>query len=63
MKILAALRQEETKLENQLGKIRAAITCLNGNGAHHKLSAAVRRNMSRAQKLRWKSSPKKQAAR
>jgi hypothetical protein len=58
MNIVHALRQEATKLEQRLDRIRAAITALNGRGPGHKrggykLSAATRRKMSIATKKRW----------
>jgi hypothetical protein len=59
MQIIKALKQEATKLEERLGRIRAAITALNGRGPGqgrrrgYKLSAATRRKMSIASKKRW----------
>jgi hypothetical protein len=58
MQILQALKKETTKLEQQLTRVRAAITALNGAStgrAGHKYvrSAAARRKMSLAQPKRW----------
>jgi len=58
MNIVQALRQEAKKLEQQLDRVRAAITALNGRGpgrkrGGYKLSAATRRKMSIATKKRW----------
>jgi hypothetical protein len=58
MEILKALKVEATKLEQQLDRVRAAITALNGEGSGrkrggYKLSAATRRKMSIATKKRW----------
>jgi hypothetical protein len=64
MEILAALKQEEARLEKQLAGIRGAIAALNGgqgsagvskNRGREKrtLSAAARAKISRAAKLRW----------
>ena len=65
MDILAALRQEEGKLQRQLKGIQTAIAALNGhlsrvtivtpNGATRKrtMSAAARAKISKATKARW----------
>jgi len=53
MQILKALKREATKLEQRLDRVQAAITALNGTGRQHKLSAAIRRKMSLAQRKRW----------
>ena len=64
MDILAALRQEEGKLQHQLNGIRVAISALNGshsgsvaapNGLTRKrtMSAAARARISKATKSRW----------
>ena len=68
MDILAALRQEEGKLQHQLKGIQGAIAALNGshsgssrattttpNGATRKrtMSAAARARISKATKARW----------
>jgi hypothetical protein len=65
MDILAALRQEEGKLQHQLKGIQGAIAALNGshsratvvtpNGATRKrtMSAAARARISKATKKRW----------
>jgi hypothetical protein len=68
MDILAALRQEEVKLQRQLKGIQGAILALNGshlppsraqlvnhNGVSRKrtMSAAVRAKISKASKERW----------
>lgn len=65
MDILAALRQEEGKLQHQLKGIQGAIAVLNGvhsrativtpNGATRKrtMSAAARARISKATKARW----------
>jgi hypothetical protein len=65
MDILAALRQEEGKLQHQLKGIRIAISALNGshsrativtpNGVRRKrtMSAAARARISKATKARW----------
>ena len=63
MDILAALRQEEGKLQHQLKGIQGAIVALNGhswaivtpNGAKRKrtMSAAARARISKATKARW----------
>ncbi len=65
MDILAALRQEEGKLQHQLNGIQIAIRALNGhtsratittpNGATRKrtMSAAARARISKAMKGRW----------
>jgi len=69
MHIIAALKQEESKLEQQLTAVKAAIAVLNGgpktavssgrasgsNGASAKrtMPAAVRARISRAAKTRW----------
>jgi hypothetical protein len=65
MDILAALRQEEGKLQHQLKGIQIAIAALNGshsrttivtpNGATRKrtMSAAARARISKATKKRW----------
>jgi hypothetical protein len=69
MDILAALRQEETKLQKQsdaakqqLDTVRAAIKILNGGVANSDrpigkkkrvMSAAARAKMAKAQKERW----------
>ena len=65
MDILAALRQEEGKLQHQLKGIQIAIAALNGsrsratvvtpNGATRKrrMSAAARAKISIATKARW----------
>lgn len=64
MDILAALKQEEVKLEKQLIGIRGAIAALNGRsasistpksatGGKRILSAAARAKISRAAKQRW----------
>ena len=65
MEILAALKQEEARLEKQLTGIRGAIAALNGGHASapavrknrdqgkRTLSAAARAKISRAAKQRW----------
>jgi hypothetical protein len=64
MDILAALRQEELKLQRQLKGIQGAILALNGshlapshnhNGVSGKrsMSATVRAKISKASKERW----------
>ena len=69
MNIVAALRQEESKLHRQLNAVRGAIAALNGatgtsatphnkaslNGTNGKrtMSAAVRAKISRTAKARW----------
>jgi hypothetical protein len=53
MKILSLLVREESRLDAELGKIRAAISALNGNRRGYKWSAAARQRMSIAQKKRW----------
>ena len=65
MDILAALRQEEGKLQHQLKGIQIAIAALNGshsrativtpNGATRRrtMSAAARARISKATKARW----------
>ena len=64
MDILAALRQEEGKLQHQLKGIQGAMRALNGhssattttpNGATRKrtMSAAARAKISKATKARW----------
>jgi hypothetical protein len=65
MDILAALRQEEGKLQHQLKGIQIAIAALNGshsrativtpNGAPRRrtMSAAARARISKATKARW----------
>ncbi len=65
MNIVAALKQEEAKLEKQLAGIQAAIAALNGRpatvsaarksqrGGKRTLSAAARAKISRAAKQRW----------
>jgi hypothetical protein len=69
MDIIAALQQEESKLQRQLTAVQGAITALNGgakataslsranspNGASSKrmMSAAVRAKLSRSAKARW----------
>ena len=64
MDILAALKQEETKLQRQLAGIQGAIKALNGRasstqparkvvGAKHVMSAAARAKISKATKARW----------
>jgi hypothetical protein len=58
MQIMQALKQEAKKLEQQLDRVRAAITALNGTGpgrkrGGYKHSAATRRKMSIASKKRW----------
>jgi hypothetical protein len=55
MQILKALKKEATKLEQQLTRVRAAITALNGaaGGRKYVRSAAARRKMSLAQRKRW----------
>lgn len=65
MEIIAALKQEEAKLEKQLVGIRTAIAALNGRPGDvfhatpargqgkRKLSAAARAKISRAAKQRW----------
>jgi hypothetical protein len=65
MDILAALRQEEGKLQHQLKGIQVAIAALNGshsrativtpNGATRRrtMSAAARARISKATKARW----------
>lgn len=65
MDILAALRQEEVKLQHQLKGIQIAIAALNGshsrativtpNGAIRRrtMSAAARARISKATKARW----------
>ncbi len=65
MDILAALKQEEARLDKQLTGIRAAIAALNGrhsgesgvrknrDGGKRTLSAAARAKISRAAKQRW----------
>jgi hypothetical protein len=59
MQILKALKKEASKLKQQLDRVRAAISALNGiapgrrkRGAY-KLSAATRRKMSLAAKKNW----------
>jgi hypothetical protein len=65
MEILAALKQEEARLQKQLAGIRGAIAALNGGPANtpvarknhgqgkRTLSAAARAKISRAAKQRW----------
>jgi hypothetical protein len=69
MDIIAALHQEESKLQRQLTALQGAITALNGgakaptslsrasspNGVSSKrtMSAAVRAKLSRSAKARW----------
>ena len=69
MDIIEALKQEESKLEQQLTAVQGAIEALNGSAktavslghagspartkARSTLSAAVRAKMSRAAKARW----------
>ena len=65
MDILAALRQEEGKLQHQLKGLQIAIAALNGshsratvvtpNGATRRrtMSAAARARISKATKARW----------
>jgi hypothetical protein len=64
MDILAALRQEEGKLQHQIKGIKGAIAALNGhsratittpNGKTRKrtMSAAARAKISKATKARW----------
>jgi hypothetical protein len=64
MDILAALKQEEAKLQQQLRGIQGAIAALNGarhapSGAQpvnrkRTMSAAARAKISKATKARWK---------
>jgi hypothetical protein len=58
MNIVQALRREAKKLEQQLDRVRAAITALNGAApgrkrGGYKLSKATRAKMSRAAKKNW----------
>jgi hypothetical protein len=64
MDILAALKQEETKLQRQLAGIQGAIKALSGRasstqparkvvGVKHVMSAAARAKISKATKARW----------
>jgi hypothetical protein len=66
MDIIAALKQEESKLRRQLGAVLGAIAALNGGGKtssamrsktspNHtrRMSAAVRAKISRTAKARW----------
>ena len=69
MNIIAALKQEESKLHRQLNAVQGAIAALNGaaktsatprnkaslNGTNGKrtMSAAVRARISRTAKARW----------
>ena len=69
MDIIAALKQEESKLERQLTAVQGAIAALNGvtktavslghvssprsTNAKRTVSAAARAKMSRAAKVRW----------
>ena len=68
MDIIGALREEESKLRQQLTAVQGAIAALNGgktvasrrnvngqNGTHAKrtMSAAVRAKISRTAKARW----------
>jgi hypothetical protein len=55
MNILNALRQEQKKLAKRLERIRGAITALGGKRGRgkRKMSAAVRRRISAAQKRNW----------
>jgi hypothetical protein len=69
MSIVAALKQEESKLQRQLTAVRGAIVALNGaekfvapagrsgntNGTRPKrtMSAAVKARIARAAKARW----------
>jgi hypothetical protein len=69
MDILAALKQEETKLQRELAGIQGAIKALNGRasstqparkvvGAKHVMSAAARAKISKATKARfWAATP------
>ena len=58
MNILAALKNEASKLQRQLDSVQAAIKVLGGNngvGRYKKrhVSASARAKMSKAQKARW----------
>lgn len=63
MDILAALKQEEAKLHQQLRAVQGAIQALNGTSSHFSgsagtgrrrtMSAAARAAISRATKARW----------
>jgi hypothetical protein len=69
MDIIEALRQEESKLQQQLTAVRGAIAALNGSGKtavspvhtstpngnsiKRTMSAAVRARISRSAKARW----------
>jgi hypothetical protein len=69
MDIIAALKQEESKLQRQLKRVQGAIAALNGGsavavspahksnpngrGGKRRLSAAGRANIIRAAKARW----------
>jgi hypothetical protein len=65
MDILAALKQEETKLQRQLAGIQGAIKALEGRASStgttnkavgrvkHVMSAAARAKISKATKARW----------
>jgi hypothetical protein len=69
MSIIVALKQEESKLQQQLTAVQGAIAALNGSGktivssrhtsdpkvasGKRRMSAAGRRRISRAAKARW----------
>jgi hypothetical protein len=54
--ILNALKQEQKKLAMKLERIRGAIAALGGKKGRgkRKMSAAVRRRISQAQKANWR---------
>jgi hypothetical protein len=57
MNILNALKREQKKLARKLERIQGAITALGGKGRGRKkrrMSAAVKRRISRAQKANWR---------
>lgn len=58
MNIIATLRQEETRLKQQLSALQNAIAALNGEspagtGRKRKLSAAGRARIAQAARARW----------
>jgi hypothetical protein len=60
---LKTLRQERARIHQELGKLDRAIAVIrelagteptpNGHPKKHTMSAAARRNIAKAQKLRW----------
>ena len=58
MNILAALKNEASKLQHQLDTVHAAIKLLGGKNSvgrsqKRRISASARAKMSRSQKARW----------